>query len=55
MEYTVYHLYEKAHNIGLPSQQLLLVTSSVSSLEHWPLLKVLTFTFEIISIDCLIV
>jgi len=22
MEYTVYHLHKKAHNIGLPSQQL---------------------------------
>jgi len=52
MEYTVYHLFKKAHNIRSPSQQLLFpahvagyATACVTSLERWLLLAVLTLIF----------
>jgi hypothetical protein len=37
MQYTVYHLHKKAHNIRSPSQQLLLPTHvAYSHLRNWP-------------------
>jgi len=46
MEYTVYHLYKEGaqYQLKLNSLHMLPTTSSITSLDHWLLFKVLTFT-----------
>jgi len=58
MQYTVYHLYKKAHNICSPSQQLLLPTHvAYCHYCNWPtaLAFVESFNFNFLKLCHLIV